>query len=941
MQVSNVGSYTGETVRCTDYKNAPTDSIELAFDPSIANSASEYCFADDLQPGETVIYRAIVYLPKNPPSFLMRTLWCFFTCGLGYIANYCQLWFSSKMDLKRTQLAVTSNGRLIFWENAQEGMEEPKCNWLACWACCFSYWCCTKKTLCTSCCKQPWCAPRKTYQVETKLQFASVKDISVIRHEYEQDGFSVFPKWSWSSLILSTLLTIGGAAFYYGFLVFLNICKLALMACGCFKQPFRTNLMVYFKHYPLNGSLDANPEGAFHPRRVNLASWDNVADVVAGKWGATWFYNVKADFASKYLAANPISSIGEAEKEIICMLIAFLSFLSFFFNILTWGLRNAIFDDSEYGGSSNDYMTYSGQNSAGSSDVSYCDYLNNIYDTNPLASSCKAVKDVESFPIGTISDLLTMLAGALVVASGMLSGFDDPLPYMKIVADEKLYMYNKTDKEGRPFAERADGKLGFDELHKINTLLTTLANQAKEPTIVRPCPPEWIANKWEIVDDQEGRHPRHVPSLDGNEGDVVKLSLANLPIDPSENIINVQRLGNVWNWRDWCCSLLSFGCHFFCNYNKTMAETTVLVLTDKRIMEVYTKSKSNFRKKNSALGCCPSLHEWDQTVTTYYLGDSIPSGFISRSLIEEQNKLKYCLTAGLHTGYGGFDIEISAPKLTTLDRIFNPLCAKLFCQKVSFTESNPLKWEGFIKSVSLTSSEITVPVGPNAPAEDEVPLEYRSISPYNMEYEKIIAFLESEYVRPFCTRLCLNLIWCVMCGLRPKLSKTKFALTTKRSYFISSKTNQPFQCWEKNCKVNVLSKDDYTVGWVDHSEIQMAAITCGADRNETCVSRMFTGGGMGMTHTVFQFAFDNLKPVWFALDWKNGSVGALDQDRVKNIRGVLSSINFAKNGNGKAIALPANIDYSVTPSLSMALPVESQQMDRFQEKEKEGNIEMI
>ena len=96
-----------------------------------------------------------------------------------------------------------------------------------------------------------------------------------------------------------------------------------------------------------------------------------------------------------------------------------------------------------------------------------------------------------------------------------------------------------------------------------------------------------------------------------------------------------------------------------------------------------------------------------------------------------------------------------------------------------------------------------------------------------------------------------------------------------------------------------------------------------------------------MTHTVFQFAFDNLKPVWFALDWKNGSVGALDQNRVKNIRGVLSSINFAKNGNGKAIALPTNIDYSVTPSLAMALPVESQQMDRFQEKEKEGNIEMI
>ena len=124
MQVSNVGSYTGETVRCTDYKNAPTDSIELAFDPSIANSASEYCFADDLQPGETVIYRAIVYLPKNPPSFLMRTLWCFFTCGLGYIQNYCQLWFTSKMDLKRTQLAVTSNGRSIFWENAQDGMEE-------------------------------------------------------------------------------------------------------------------------------------------------------------------------------------------------------------------------------------------------------------------------------------------------------------------------------------------------------------------------------------------------------------------------------------------------------------------------------------------------------------------------------------------------------------------------------------------------------------------------------------------------------------------------------------------------------------------------------------------------------------------------------------------------------------------------------------------------
>jgi len=172
------------------------------------------------------------------------------------------------------------------------------------------------------------------------------------------------------------------------------------------------------------------------------------------------------------------------------------------------------------------------------------------------------------------------------------------------------------------------------------------------------------------------------------------------------------------------------------------------------------------------------------------------------------------------------------------------------------------------------------------------------------------------------------------CGIKPKLSATKFALTTKRAYFISSKTNKPFKCWETSCNVDMLNKNDYTVGWVDHSEIQMAGIVCGADRQETCFSRMCCGGGLGFSHTVFQFAFDNLKPVWFALDWKNKNLGPLDQDRVKIIRQVLSQINRAKSGKDTTIALPSFMAINSQPVF--ATPV-SQTMDRGQQKE----VEMI
>lgn len=937
----NTGSYTGETVQATDYKNAPVNAIELTFDDSIANYPMDYSFEDDLQPGETIIYRTIVYLPKNPPPFLLRCLFNLITCGLSCCKNLIQACFPSFMDLKRTQLAITSYGRLIFWENAQVGIEEPKWNPLSCWACCLSYWCCTKKTLCTKCCKQPWCAPRKSFAVETKFQYASVKDISVIRHEYDSDAMSVFPRWSWKFLILFGLVTVGFGFFLYGFLTFCNIVTLILIQCRCMRQPFRTNLSVYFKHYPLNGSLDANPSGAFHPRKVNFAAWDNVGEVVAGKWGAAWFYNLKADFGV-FLANNPLTTIGEAEKELIAMAIAFLSFLSFLFTVIGWIVNGAIFGNSTYGSNSADYLTYSGLSYATGSggDLSYCDFLYNKYENNQGSAPdgykdyCGIIKGLESVPIGTISDLLTMLAGALVVAAGLMSGFEDPLPYMKVVADESLYMYNK-EKDGKPFAELADGAFAFDELLKINTILTTLANQAKEPTIVRPCPPEWIANPWELVNQDEfGRHPRHIPSLDGTDADIVKLSLTNLPIDPNERIVNVQRLGNVWNWSDWCMTVISFGCHFFCNYNVKLSETTLLVLTDKRLMEVYTKSKSNFRKKNSdVLGCC-SLQEWDQTVTTYFLGDSIPTGYISRSIENEENNPEYLLKAGLQTNFGGFDIEIGCPKPTWKDRLLNPICKAIFCQRASFSENNPVKWEGFVKSLSLTASELTVPAGPSAPAIDEIPLEYRSLGPFTPEYETILAYLESEYVRPICTTLLINCTWFLTCGIRPKLSATKFALTTKRAYFISSKTNKPFKCWENSCNVDMLSKNDYTVGWVDHSEIQMAGIVCGADRTETLFSRMCFGGGLGFSHTVFQFAFDNLKPVWFALDWKRKNLGPLDQDRVKIIRQVLSQINRVKSGKDTAIALPSFMAVNSQPVF--ATPV-SQTMDRGQQKE----IEMM
>jgi hypothetical protein len=925
-------SFPGKVIAAEDYKNAPLDAVEIDYDPSIGNSFADFNFMDDLQPGELIIYKTLVYLPKNPASFLMRAIWCLFTCGLSYVSRYYMQCFPKFFDLKRTQLAVTSHGRLIFWENAQVGMEMPACNYLSCICCCFSYWFCTKKTMCTSCCKTPWCAPPKNYKIETKYKFASVKDISVIRHEYDTEAWSVFPQWTWRSVCLACPV--------YGCFVFANIVRVCFLACcpWCIRQNFNTNLSVYFKYFPLNGSMDKY--GSAHPRKVKLSQWDSVGAVIGEKWGAKWIYNLKADLGAM-LATNPISTIGDAEKEIITCLIAAISFITFILGLVQMGLDQAVNISLSQG--LNDDCPKWGIKEVDDIENAPIDpnndgtYWLEVFRIGEGPCEASVIVGMINEYLGTLGSLLIAGAASLVVLVGVCEDLEDPIPYMIIKADNDLYAYTE-EKNGKPFARKATPDNAFEELHKLNTLLTSLANQCKEATVVRECPAEWIANPWEVVlGDEFGRHPRHIPSIDGGDGDTVKLSIANLPIDPNEKIINVQRLGTVWNWKDWCYTCMSIGCHFLCNYNKRMAETTLLVLTDKRIMEVYTKSKSDFRKKTSNL-CC-GISEWDQTVTTYYFGDTIPSGYISRSLETPSDGAVefYKVTAGLQTSNGGLEVSISAPKRSTWDLICNPLCSKVFCQQNTFSEMNPVKWEGFIKSISLSATEFTVgvPSGFPLPNPDEMPPTFTSMVPYSPAYETYISYLQSEKIIPFCTKLMLNCIWFCKCGLAPKLSRTEVGVTTKRTYFISTKTNDPWKCWKTMCKVDMLSKDDYTVGWVENAEIQMTSLVAGAERNETLFSRMGCGG-LGSSHAVLEFAFENLKPVWFSIDWLGKSLGPLDREKVITMRKALSLINFSKNSQSGGMIIPSFIATQMAPTPVVASVVTGQVMERD-----EKGVEMI